>query len=291
MFARPAPHRSLARRGRARRARARRASEVGLGLWLALGLSGCTIRPFDLTDYDAGVIIADAWIGDFTGGRRDAGAGAADAAIVGVDGEAAEDATAMGGDAATGLDRPAIPTLEPIATAARGRVRFKGGAVLQNELAQALELTRAQVATELGTSDAFDVHRIALRGAEPYVSGIVDPIENTSVTTPLVVDRIVLSACRSRVDRDLAAPAQGVVFRGLPVDAQGALTRRAAPEVGAAVERLYRRLLGRDPEPHEREVLVGFYGTVEAAREPRAARAWAIMSCFMVATSTEMLFY
>ena len=63
------------------------------------------------------------------------------------------------------------------------------------------------------------------------------------------------------------------------------------PEVGASIERLHRRLLGRDPEPHEREVLVGFYGTVEALNEPRPARAWAIMSCFMVASSAELLFY
>lgn len=271
--------------------RAGRAVRAGTAALVALSLAACTVRPFDLSDYDAGVIIADAWLGDFTGGHRDAGAAPGDATVFGPDAEPPGDAASSGADAATGLDRPPIPALEPIATAARSRVRFKGGAVLQNELAQALELTRAQVATELGASDAFDVHRIALRGAEPYVSGIVEPIENTSVTTPLVVDRIVLSACRTRVDRDLAAPAQGVVFRGLPVDAQGGLTRRGAPEVGAAVERLYRRLLGRDPEAHEREVLVGFYGTVEAAREPRPARAWAIMSCFMVASSTEMLFY
>jgi hypothetical protein len=296
MFARPDRLRSLPAASARPRPRARAGAAWPLGAAplaaaLLAGLGACTLRPFDLTDYDAGVIIADAWVGDLTGERRDASAAPGDAAVVGVDGAPPADAGELGADVSVGLDRPPIPALEPIATAARARVRFKGGTVLQNELAQALELTRAQVATELGTSDAFDVHRIALRGAEPYVSGIVEPIENTSVTTPLVVDRIVLSACRTRVDRDLAAPAQGVVFRGLPVDAGGALASRSAPEVSAAIERLHRRLLGRDPEAHEREVLVGFYGTVEALDEPRPARAWAIMTCFMVASSAEMLFY
>ena len=37
--------------------------------------------------------------------------------------------------------------------------------------------------------------------------------------------------------------------------------------------------------------MVTFYGAVEAQSDPRRARAWAIMVCFMVASSTENLFY
>lgn len=184
--------------------------------------------------------------------------------------------------------RPTAPVLEPIATAAAGRVRFKGGAVLRADLAGALGLGLAEVASELGTIDAFTIHNIALRGVDPYGAGIFEPNDQTPVTAPAVVDRVVLSACRTRVDRDLERPASAVVFDAA-VGADGFFEDRAA--MGAMVDHLYRRMLGRDPETHERAAVLQFYSLFLADREPRGARGWAILSCFMVGTSLEMLFY
>ncbi|GEM_PF-1186556 len=242
---------------------------------LSLSLGACQrFTPFD-RDYDSGVVIADAYLPNGWPDR--------DASVVGRDG-------APGADHG-GYVRPEVPALDPIATAAQSTLRFKGGVVLQNDLAQALDLPAGALATELGTTDAFRMHQIALLGTDPYGSGILLPTENTSVTGPMVVDRIVLSACRARVERDLLTPAQGVLFRNLPIDSSGALANLGAPEIRQSVERVYQRVLGRDPEPHEREIMVTFYGAVEAQSDPRRARAWAIMVCFMVASSTENLFY
>lgn len=240
-----------------------------------LSQSACQrFSPFD-RDYDSGVVIADAYLPNGWPDR--------DASVVGRDG-------APGADH-PGYVRPELPNLNPIATAAQSTLRFKGGAVLQNDLAQALDLPAGALATELGTTDAFRMHQIALLGTDPYGSGILLPTEDTSVTGPMVVDRIVLSACRARVERDLVTPAQGVLFRNLPIDGSGALSNLSAPEVRQSVERVYQRVLGRDPEAHEREIMLTFYGAVEADHDPRPARSWAIMVCFMVASSTENLFY
>ncbi len=58
-----------------------------------------------------------------------------------------------------------------------------------------------------------------------------------------------------------------------------------------ALDLLYRRLLSRRALPEEIAKLRGLYAEVTAASEPNPGRAWAILSCFAVATSEESLFY
>jgi hypothetical protein len=102
------------------------------------------------------------------------------------------------------------------------------------------------------------------------------------------VERVVLSACVARADRDLAAGDAAVIYRGL---AAGEAVDPAGPEVTGALTTLYRRALLRDPKPRELEHLRGLYRDLSADGLPGATRDWAVLSCFSVLTSVEALFY
>jgi hypothetical protein len=265
---------------------------VAVAAWAALAapLAGCTVPLFGDQPYDAGLVLADALDEVPWNTRRDAGGVHADAEV-GAELAPGEDARPNPDAAPIGIDRTPIPELPAIAEAARGELRFKGGVVLRNELARALDLAPGAVASELGTTDSFAMHNIALRGAEPYVAGIVDPIENTSVSTPIVLERIALAACRTRVDNDLRTPANAVIFRNLALDAEGRLAEPTGTAARDAVVQLYRRLLARDPETYEIDVALGIHGAAIATDEAQIGRAWAIMACFLVASSNEFAFF
>lgn len=175
-----------------------------------------------------------------------------------------------------------------LARSDKARVRWKGEPILRSELASALALPVADLCKELGTFDCFSVHRVALGGVEPYTLGINEPFPDTAVTAPLAIERVALSGCRTRVDLDFGQPASAVIFKDLPGTT---LPDVNAPEVKAAIGRLYARFTARAANAEEERALLGLYADVTAANEPRPARAWAILSCFAVATSIESLFY
>lgn len=178
-----------------------------------------------------------------------------------------------------------------VGTSARGNLRFKGPERLVNDLAAALELRPADVCTELGQYPcATFVHNVALGGVDPYGPGLYEPSGITAVTTPLVVDRIALSACARRVDADLAAPQTAVVFRGVPLSGK-ALANPDGPELPAVIGELTRRVLLR--EPYDREVTryVQLAKDIAATSEAEPARAWMQGVCFAVVSSTESVFY
>lgn len=185
-------------------------------------------------------------------------------------------------DAAAGADAEALARSE------KARVRWKGEPILRSELATALQLPVADVCNELGSFDCFAVHRVALGGVEPYSLGINEPFPDTAVTAPLAIERVALSGCRTRVDLDLGLPAQAVIFKDIPGTAIADI--RGAP-VSAAIDRLYARFTSRRASPEETRALVDLYADVAASGDTRPGRAWAILSCFAVATSIESLFY
>lgn len=281
------PPRRALRSGPVGPSRAAFTAAVALGAQLA----GCTVPLFGEQPYDAGLVLADALDEVPWNTRRDTGVVANADAEVGAELAPGQDALPNPDAAPIGIDRTPIPELPAIAEAGRGELRFKGGVVLRNELSRALGLAPGQVASELGTTDSFAMHNIALRGAEPYVAGIVDPIENTSVSTPIVLERIALSACRTRVDNDLRTPANAVIFRNLTLDAQGRLADPTGAAAREVVTQLYRRLLARDPEAYEVDVVLGLHGAAIATGEAQVGRAWAIMACFLVASSNEFAFF
>lgn len=165
------------------------------------------------------------------------------------------------------------------------RVRFKGGERWANQLGRALELERAELCREFGRYDcAGEVHFIALGGVEPYRLRIDEPLPSPPITAPIAVERIALSACAERVSRDAAAPADAVLFAELSESA-------SVDDLQAIGNRLYRRMLSRDAEPQELAELVTFWEELRADGGPNPHVDWATLSCFALASSTEMLFY
>ena len=180
-----------------------------------------------------------------------------------------------------------VPT-EQVAASRQARVKYKSGARYANDLAAALDLSRDAVCSELGRYDCVDeVHRIVLGGVEPYTLGVREPLPSLGVTAPIAQDRVALAACTERIERDLAA-SEPVFLTAVDVDAP------TPGQLEATARHFYDRILGREATPDEVSALAQFHSTV--ADEPGESRAtatrdWAILSCFMVATTLESIFY
>jgi hypothetical protein len=107
------------------------------------------------------------------------------------------------------------------------------------------------------------------------------------VTAPIAQDRVALAACTERIERDLAA-SEPVFLTAVDVDAP------TPGELEATAGRFYDRILRRAATPDEVSALAQFHSTVTDApgeRRASATRDWAILSCFMVATTLESIFY
>ncbi|MDX2012034.1 MAG: hypothetical protein SFW67_17710 [Myxococcaceae bacterium] len=178
-----------------------------------------------------------------------------------------------------------------VGASARGNLRFKGPERLVNDVAAALELRADQVCTELGQYQCASlVHNVALGGVDPYGPGLYEPSGITAVTTPLVVDRVALSACTRRVDADLATPQSAVVFRGVPLNGKK-LANPDGSELPAVIGELTRRVLAREPYDREVSRYVQLARELDASPEAEPARAWMQAVCFAVVSSTESVFY
>jgi hypothetical protein len=182
---------------------------------------------------------------------------------------------------------PTVPT-ERVAASRQARVKYKNGACYASDLAAALDLQRDAVCRELGRYDCVDeVHRIVLGGVEPYTLGVREPLPSLGVTAPIAQDRVALAACTERIERDLTA-SEPVFLTAVDVDAP------TPGELEATAGRFYDRILRRAATPDEVSALAQFHSTV--TNEPgesgaAATRDWAILSCFMVATTLESIFY
>jgi hypothetical protein len=186
-----------------------------------------------------------------------------------------------------GVDSDSVPT-EPAVASRQARVKYKSGARYASDLAASLDLPRDAICRELGLYDCVDeVHRIVLGGVEPYTLGVRDPLPLIAVTAPIAQDRVALAACTERIERDLAA-SEPVFLARVDVDAP------TPGQLEATATRFYDRILRRDATPDEISALAQFHSTVtDESGESRATatRDWAVLSCFMVATTLESVFY
>ena len=184
-------------------------------------------------------------------------------------------------------DSGSVPT-EPVAASRQARVKYKSGARYANDLAAALELPRDALCRELGRYDCVDeVHRIVLGGVEPYTLGIREPLPSIPVTAPIAQDRVALAACTERIERDLAA-SKPLFLTRVDVDAP------TPGQLEATARLFYDRILRREATPYEVSALTQFHSAVIAEPGESAATAtrdWAVLSCFMVATTLESIFY
>lgn len=185
-----------------------------------------------------------------------------------------------------------FPTDAAVKTSARASVRFKRYERLNADLARTLGLGADEVCLELGSfSCAAEVHRVTLGGSDPYSTGLYEGFKETGPSTPLAVERLVLSACQTRVERDLASPTRAVVFRGIHIDDEGKLDPSSKP-VRDAIFTLYREGLLRVPTTSELAHLSELYAAIDA--EPLGAEpgpAFLALACFSVLTTSEFLFF
>lgn len=177
---------------------------------------------------------------------------------------------------------------EPEASS-KPRVRAKNGRRFARQLAAGLELPQNGLCSELGLYDCVEeAHLIVMGGVDAAGLGITEPLPVAPVTAPIAYDRVALSACFQRADRDFASPDDAVVFGPLTAN-------EVSGEVRAdVVSDLYLRLLHRDASDFERETLSTFFTDAVLPHTPDAREAhlqWAGLSCFAIATSVESLFY
>ena len=178
----------------------------------------------------------------------------------------------------------------PIKSSAKSNLRFKRQQRLANDMAQALGLEPSAVCDELGVADCFEVHRIPMGGVAPYIEGIFVPLDNTTVTTPLAVERIALAGCEKRVDADLTG-SDPQIFKDVLVGPLGNLADPQGEAVRNAIDTLYKRAVLRPASEAEIAHLVAFHQEVVDTGDERSARSWMILSCYAVLTSMEALFY
>jgi hypothetical protein len=165
----------------------------------------------------------------------------------------------------------------------RARLLWKRNVALEKDIVRALELEPDEVCNELGTASCTrEVHHVALGGAAPFTLGLHKALPTPMLSTAVVVDRVILSACSNRVAKDIEGPA--VVFTAIDLDDD------RAPAAGekafdATVTALYRRFLSRDPTAEE----VAIFG--DLVTEPMTAQEFAVLACYSVGSTTEFLFY
>ncbi len=182
---------------------------------------------------------------------------------------------------------------EVFAVSSKAQVRFKRSDRLANDITLGLGLSLATVCNELGQYSCTSlVHPLALGGVDAYNIGLYEPVPFTGLTTPIVVDRIALSACTQRVSLDLATPAAAQMFKGISFDASGKLTDVNSPAVRASLELLYKQMLMRSPTDAEVGHLKQLYADILALpNKPEPGKTWLTLSCFAVVSSVEAVFY
>ena len=209
------------------------------------------------------------------------------AAACGGDDTKGRTSSGAGGAGTGGMGTGGVP--EPTPISAKATVKLKTRERLIADLAQTLSLSSDELCKELGSYDCGEVHAIAL-GADAYGAGVSEPLKSSAVTTPIAVDRLVLSACQLRAHRDIGTPKAAALYVGLDI-VDGKLSDVESAPVTDALRNLYHRGHLRDPKPTELAHLQQLYLDVEAAGSPTPARDWAALSCYAVLTTMESVFY
>mgnify|MGYP000075323422 CR=1 FL=1 len=188
------------------------------------------------------------------------------------------------GDGETG-ETGGEPRLEP---SRDPDLQWKRAAAVEHDLERALELTSEQLCLEVGVAPCVEqVHLVALGGHDAFGLGLYESLDTPLATTPIALDRVALSGCAARADLDRSAGDAAVVFRG--IDLAGAAPAADDPGVTTMTTELYRRLLARDPVPAELAAIGEL--ALDESGQPIAARDFAVLACYAIATTTEFLFF
>lgn len=126
---------------------------------------------------------------------------------------------------------------------------------LEQGLAQGLAVPVNELCREVGQQSCIDnVHLTVLGGNSPFAMGQYERAAAPTALTPVAVERVVLAACRQRLERDKQAGGGAVVFKFFPLT--GALPGPDA--VKAQAQELYKRILAREATAGELGVVSAF---------------------------------
>lgn len=192
----------------------------------------------------------------------------------------------MGGDPGTGgvAGQGQYASLKP-------SPKYKDVYRLKADLSRALKIEPEALCKELGLYDCFDrIHLIALQGVEAYEANIYEAPEELGITIPMVIDRIMLSACAERIVRDTEG-AEGAIFVDVELDG-GRVADIDSDAIAQGINRLYTRAFLRQPTEEEIGHLKDLYRQIEASPDSEVpAYDWGVLACYSVLSSVEFLFY
>ena len=171
---------------------------------------------------------------------------------------------------------------DPMASDSRALV-WKRYRAVEQDLSRALELEPSVLCNELGSLNCINtVHLSSLGGHDPFGQGRQTSLAEPVLTTPIAVDRVVLSACIASVEQDTASTPRVFTRYALSGVATGGADEGV--QIDAQNQVLYRRLLARDPTEPELAILR------DLASPGAPLRDVAISSCYAIGTSVEFLF-
>lgn len=194
-------------------------------------------------------------------------------------------------DPEPGVAADAGPEVDQVAPSTKNELLWRRYRAFEQGLGEALNLASNNICEELGRYDCIeDVHLVALGGNDPFTAGMHQPMKAPTATTPVAVERLVLSACDKAVTADASRPVP-LIFLDLdlsavaaPLDLDDELTSLA---VGDTLTSLYRRLHARDPLPTERAKALEI---ISGDPDPMQPREFALLACFAIASTTEAVF-
>lgn len=149
---------------------------------------------------------------------------------------------------------------------------------LEAGLATALDLSKNELCNELGKINCMDEVSINFFGGnEPHHKLQYEAPDSPSLLTPIALERLIISACGQRIERDKQGSPK--VFKNFPLGTG----QPTADQLEKASEELYRRFHARDPNDAEQEV-------VRQAASGLKGQNAALILCAAIGTSSELLF-
>lgn len=167
----------------------------------------------------------------------------------------------------------------------RSSLQWKRYATFENDLAGALELPAKELCNEFGSEPCVRGVHLGPLGGHDIRTGLLESPPEPLVTTPSVVERVVLSACLARIARERSEGSK--VFA--PLDLNGAAPTPDSAEARALVEGLTRRFLARDADEDELTTLAALARDAHGAARP--ADVFASTVCLALGSTSEFLFF
>ncbi|MEZ4743400.1 MAG: hypothetical protein R3B45_13305 [Bdellovibrionota bacterium] len=163
---------------------------------------------------------------------------------------------------------------------------WKRAAALTVDLSSALMLSPATLCNELGLySCTQQVHITELGSYDPLQSGTFEPIQEPNKTTPISLERVILTACTNSVYHSQ------IIAKKLysDIDLSKNTGSISASAFKSHFTKLYQKILLREPADDELTDLKELLK--DQAGNPINNNDFAILSCFIVASHIEGLFY